>query len=161
MFQCRTRHSVWCNVAIINIKANAACFNAARGILWCNIDSSICPFQELVFQCRTRHSVWCNARAYRESRRHPCFNAARGILCGAITYRALPCSEEKLFQCRTRHSVWCNYNINLDHQEHLVFQCRTRHSVWCNIMAGMEEKVDEGFNAARGILCGAMPDTAR
>ena len=132
-FQCRTRHSVWCN-------------GISKEIWWLRF----------MFQCRTRHSVWCNLVAefarwalgvvsmphaafcvvqcapwLRLTPISSCFNAARGILCGAIEKHDMFLSPGK-------------------------FQCRTRHSVWCNGRAAAGGSATGGFNAARGILCGAI-----
>ena len=64
------------------------------------------------------------------------------------------------FQCRTRHSVWCNRRRKLLTIGRSMFQCRTRHSVWCNVEDKLLGLDRWRFNAARGILCGAIPTRA-
>ena len=153
-------HAAFCVVQYHRI-ADACpceCFNAARGILCGAI-----------------------AQPVREEAAKASFNAARGILCGAISSDLSIAERARMFQCRTRHSVWCNPYYTQKKIDVDQFQCRTRHSVWCNFIGGSGSGVgagvsmphaafcvvqwgqhdtectdDRGFNAARGILCGAI-----
>ena len=86
VFQCRTQHDMWCNLATgRRWSTPLRRFNAARSMI-CGATPSfaMAAMVGFRFQCRTQHDMWCNrlslALAWREL---CCFNAARSMICGA------------------------------------------------------------------------------
>ena len=154
------------------------CFNAARSILCGATARKMQGKFTQKFQCRTQHFMWCNFIHRNFSKGSRGFNAARSILCGATTSAlasislvivSMPHAAFYVVQQlrvrwhgeRSRVSMPHAAFYVVQRQEYpatgnrLGFQCRTQHFMWCNVMVSIFDRVREGFNAARSILCGA------
>ena len=107
MFQCRTQHFMWCNIAEQIAGNGLHSFNAARSILCGATSPPRRKPKSLQFQCRTQHFMWCNIDDVGVYSSSGCFNAARSILCGATTKENIS-PASLMFQCRTQHFMWCN-----------------------------------------------------